>query len=141
MDFLILRPLSPKNGYHFFEGGGGGCGGGGPKVFAQKAPSNGRHRYRRTPIVTKSSPDHGPRVPGGCPKSVIFTQTMPASKPLNPHFPQTHPQMSLLVRDPLSRVVLEERRGGSPPPMVPQGSLPKAGRKFYCLRQCTSKRG
>ena len=23
MDFLILRPLSPKTGYHFFEGGGG----------------------------------------------------------------------------------------------------------------------
>ena len=24
MDFLILRPLSPKTGYHFFEGGVGG---------------------------------------------------------------------------------------------------------------------
>ena len=40
MDFLILRPLSPKTGYHCFEGGGGG-GGGGSKVFAQKAPSSG----------------------------------------------------------------------------------------------------
>ena len=29
MDFLILRPLPPKTGYHFFEGGwGGGWGGG-----------------------------------------------------------------------------------------------------------------
>ena len=27
MDFLILRPVSPKTGYHFFEGGGGGGGG------------------------------------------------------------------------------------------------------------------
>ena len=26
MDFLILRPLPPKTGYHFFEGGGGGWG-------------------------------------------------------------------------------------------------------------------
>ena len=30
MDFLILRPLSPKTGYHFFEGG---VGGGGVKSF------------------------------------------------------------------------------------------------------------
>ena len=28
MDFLILRPLPPKTGYHFFEGGGGVVGGG-----------------------------------------------------------------------------------------------------------------
>ena len=27
MDFLILRPLPPKTGYHFFEGGWGGVGG------------------------------------------------------------------------------------------------------------------
>ena len=35
MDFLILRPLSPKTGYHFFEGGGWGWGwvGGGVKSF------------------------------------------------------------------------------------------------------------
>ena len=32
MDFLILRPLPPKTGYHFFEGGGGGVGGGGGGV-------------------------------------------------------------------------------------------------------------
>ena len=36
---LILRPLSPKTGYHFFEGGVGV--GGGSKVFSQKAPSSG----------------------------------------------------------------------------------------------------
>ena len=34
MDFFILRPLSPKTGYHFFEGGGwGGPGGVGVKSF------------------------------------------------------------------------------------------------------------
>ena len=36
MDFLILRPLPPKTGYHFFEGGGGGGWGwgvGGVKSF------------------------------------------------------------------------------------------------------------
>ena len=32
MDFLILRRLSPKTGYHFFEGVGGG-GWGGAKSF------------------------------------------------------------------------------------------------------------
>ena len=32
MDFLILRPLPPKTGYHFFEGGWGGVGGGGGGV-------------------------------------------------------------------------------------------------------------
>ena len=37
MDFLILRPLSPRTGYHFFEGVGGV--GGGQKF--QKAPSSG----------------------------------------------------------------------------------------------------
>ena len=42
MDFLILRPLSPKTGYHFFEGWGGwGVVGWGSTVFAQKAPSSG----------------------------------------------------------------------------------------------------
>ena len=45
MDFLILRPLSPKTGYHFFEGGGGRGMGGGSKVFAQKAPSSGETHY------------------------------------------------------------------------------------------------
>ena len=40
MDFLILRPLPPKTGYHFFERGGWGWGGG-SKVFAQKAASSG----------------------------------------------------------------------------------------------------
>ena len=33
MYFLILRPLSPKTGYHFFEGGWGGGVGGGVKSF------------------------------------------------------------------------------------------------------------
>ena len=33
MDFLILRPLSPKTGYHFLGGGGGGVGGGGGQKF------------------------------------------------------------------------------------------------------------
>ena len=36
MYFLILRPLSPKAGYHFFEGGGGGGGGGGMGGGGQK---------------------------------------------------------------------------------------------------------
>ena len=35
MDFLILRPLSPETGYHFFEGGGVS------KVCGQKDSSSG----------------------------------------------------------------------------------------------------
>ena len=38
MDFLILRPLSPETGYHFFEGGVS-------KVCAQKASSSGQNQY------------------------------------------------------------------------------------------------
>ena len=45
MDFLILRPLPPKTGYHFFEGGVGVGGGGGSKVFAEQATSSGDARY------------------------------------------------------------------------------------------------
>ena len=39
MDFLILRPLSPKTGYHFFEGGGvvGGGGGGAGQKFSLRS--------------------------------------------------------------------------------------------------------
>ena len=49
MEFLILRPLSPKTGYQVFEGGVGGGEWGGSKVFAQKASSSGEaHRYHRT---------------------------------------------------------------------------------------------
>ena len=57
MDFLILRPLPPKTGYHFFEGGlGGGGGWGGSKVFAQKDTSSGeadRHHTIGGPLVTQ----------------------------------------------------------------------------------------
>ena len=51
MDFLILRPLPPKTGYHFFEGGGwggGGGGGGGVKSFCLI----GYQQWGRTVLVT-----------------------------------------------------------------------------------------
>ena len=42
MDFLILRPLPPKTGYHFFEGGvGGGVGGGGQKFLLNRLQAVG----------------------------------------------------------------------------------------------------
>ena len=45
MDFLILRPLSPKTGYHFF--GGWGCGGGvlggGQKFLLRRLQAVGKH--------------------------------------------------------------------------------------------------
>ena len=53
MDFLILRPLPPKTGYHFFEGGWGGVGGwvgggGGVKSFCLI----GYKQWGRTALVT-----------------------------------------------------------------------------------------
>ena len=62
MDFLILRPLSSKTGYHFFEVGwgvGGGVGGGGSKVFAQEAPSSGEtYRFHTTAGRMVTQPMH-----------------------------------------------------------------------------------
>ena len=62
MDFLILRPLSPKTGYHFLGGGGwGGVGGGGSKVFAEQASSSGEaecYRITASPMVPR--PTYGP---------------------------------------------------------------------------------
>ena len=45
MYFLILRPLPPKTGYHFFEGGGGG----GVKSFCLI----GYKQWGRTVLVTR----------------------------------------------------------------------------------------
>ena len=67
MDFLILRPLPPKNGYHFFEGGGGGGGwggvgggGGGVKSFLlNRLQAVGTHAAGNTdsdPMVTQPTP-------------------------------------------------------------------------------------
>ena len=60
MDFLILRPLPPKTGYHFFEGGGGGgggwWGGGGQKFLFNRLQAVGTHNASNTasgPMVTQ----------------------------------------------------------------------------------------
>ena len=71
MDFLILRPLSPNTGYHFFEEGGGGDGGGvGSKVFTQKQGGGGALRNPIAWGVLKPPPlfKNGPR---GCFKGVF----------------------------------------------------------------------
>ena len=50
MEFLILRTLSPKTGYDFFEGGERWGMGGVSKVCGQKAPSSGEaHRCHNKP--------------------------------------------------------------------------------------------
>ena len=57
MDFLILRPLPPKTGYHFFEGGG--CGGG-QKFLLNRIQAVGTSDIANTasgPMVTQSAPD------------------------------------------------------------------------------------
>ena len=41
MDFLILRPLPPKTGYHFFEGGW--VGGGVQKFLLNRLQAVGTH--------------------------------------------------------------------------------------------------
>ena len=67
MDFLILRPLPPKTGYHFFEGGWGGVGGwvggwggGGQKFLLNRLQAVGTHGAGNTvsgPMVTQPIPD------------------------------------------------------------------------------------
>ena len=68
MDFLILRPLPPKTGYHFFEGGWGGWGGGwvggggggGQKFLLNRLEAVGTHSAGNTasgPMVTQPIPD------------------------------------------------------------------------------------
>ena len=61
MDFLILRPLSPKTGYHVFGGwGGGGVGGGGQKFLLNRLQAVGTHCVHHTasgPMVTQPIPD------------------------------------------------------------------------------------
>ena len=61
MDFLILRPLPPKTGYHFFEGGvGGGGWGGGQKFLLNRLQAVGTHGAGNTasgPMVTQPISD------------------------------------------------------------------------------------
>ena len=73
--FFILRPLSPKTGYHFFEGGVGGVGGGvkgfrseaskqwGSRSLSDNRPSNG-DAADTTFLVGGSNPGR-PTVGGG----------------------------------------------------------------------------
>ena len=62
MDFLILRPLPPKTGYHFFEGGvgGGWVGGGGQKFLLNRLQAVGTRIAGNTasgPMVTQPIPN------------------------------------------------------------------------------------
>ena len=60
MDFLILRPLPPKTGYHFFEGGWGGGGGGGQKFLLNRLQARGTHgagNRASGPMVAQPMPE------------------------------------------------------------------------------------
>ena len=61
MDFLILRPLPPKTGYHFFEGGVGGVGGGGGQKFLlnrlQAVGTHGAGNRASGPVIAQPIPD------------------------------------------------------------------------------------
>ena len=63
MDFLILRPLPPKTGYHFFGGWGGvggGVGGGGQKFLLNRLQAVGTQSADNTasgPVVKHPSRD------------------------------------------------------------------------------------
>ena len=54
MDFLILRPLPPKTGYHFLGGGVGwgvGGGGGGQKFLLNRLQAVGKLNAVASPLV------------------------------------------------------------------------------------------
>ena len=53
MDFLILRPLRPKTGYHFFEGGVGGGGGVGDGGGVKSFCLTGYKQWGRTVLITR----------------------------------------------------------------------------------------
>ena len=63
MDFLILRPVPPKTGCHFFEGGWGGVGGwggGGQKFLLNRLQAVGTHgagNRASGPMVAQPIPD------------------------------------------------------------------------------------
>ena len=63
MDFLILRPLPPKTGYHFFEGGWGG---GGQKFLLNRQKAVGTHgndNRASGPMVTQPTLDVQASIP------------------------------------------------------------------------------
>ena len=65
MDFLILRPLPPKTGYHFFEGGGGGVGGWGQKFLLNRLQAVGTHgadNRASGPMVAQPIPQASVRI-------------------------------------------------------------------------------
>ena len=53
MDFLLLRPLPPKAGYHFFGGGVGGWVGGGVGGGVKSFCLIGYKQWGRTMLVTQ----------------------------------------------------------------------------------------
>ena len=60
MDFLILRPLPPKTGHHFFEGGWGLGLGGRQKFLLNRLQAVGTHSAGNTasgPMVMQPMPD------------------------------------------------------------------------------------
>ena len=51
MDFLILRPLPPKTGYHFWGGGWGGGGVGGVGGGVKSFRSEGSKQWGSRPLL------------------------------------------------------------------------------------------
>ena len=60
MDFLILKPLSPKTGYHFFERGGGWVG---VKSFRSEGSKQWGGALRSSPLLgAESATDKKPKL-------------------------------------------------------------------------------
>ena len=96
MDFLILRPLPPKTGYHFFGGGVGGWWGGGVKSFRSTGVKQwGGLQLSRQWRSNGNATDAGTRVGGSNPGTLTFVAAAPLQTFSAPGFEPTTKKLAV----------------------------------------------